>query len=160
MAPTWTYDVTKFNDATIGDYPPATVGQLMRVRLWIQDTQSSRKLFFDQEIEFQITQEANAYMAAASLCDVLVARAGGVKTKKISEFFITYDVAFYRLLGASLRSRGLGHQVPYCGGISITDKERQQLDSDWAPPSFYRDLDDNPGAPQPAVLNPNPITTI
>lgn len=155
----WTYDVTKFNDNTLSTYPPATNGQLMNVRLLIQDNRTARQLLQDEEIEQFINSEANIYMAAAACCDSLVAIAGTQKSKKISEFQITYDAGFYRELAAQLRARGQGHQTPYAGGISIADKLAQQENTDWVPPAVSRGLDDNLGAPSPAANPTNPLVT-
>lgn len=157
----WTYDISLLKSATPSStYPPATLGQRYQVRLYIQDINTLRQLFQDEEIDFQITKAANAYCAAADLCDVLVARAGGVKRKKISEFEIEYDPQFYRQLGGQLRANGAGHQVPYAGGISIGDKLSQQSDKDWVTPAIPRGLDDNPQAPAPATPSTGPLTTL
>lgn len=157
----WSYDPTKFNDATVsGDYPPATLGQLNYVRFLIRDTNTVRQLLQDDEIYFILTQEANVFMAAAVCCDSLVANAGSIKQKKIGDFEITYDPMFYQRLGNELRSRGATHQVPYAGGISIADKQAQQDNSDWVPPAFARGMDDNPQAPAPQTPSTNPLTTL
>lgn len=123
---------------------------LFQVRFLIQDTNTNRQLFSDEEVQWTLSQEANVYCAAAALCDVLVAKAGGVRSKRISEFSISYDPVFYRALGGQLRARGAGHQVPYAGGISIADKLAQQQDSDWPQPRVTNGLDNNPQAPQPS----------
>jgi len=156
----WTYDYTLFADTSTGTYAGSIVGERYQIRLWLQDTNTNRQLFQDEEIDWAQTQEANKYMAAASLCDVLIARAGGIKSKKISEFQISYDPRYYQLLAGQLRARGAGHQVPYAGGISIADKTALQSDPDWVPPAFPRGLDDNPAAPAPATPSTNPLTTI
>ncbi len=146
----WTYDDTKFNDATASPtYPPATVGQLMQVRLLIQDTNTARQLFQDNEIYFTITKQANVFMSAAVLCDSLVAKGGSIESKKVGELAITYNVKFYQSLAGSLRAQGSGHQVPYAGGISVADKIAQQSDTDWVTPAIVRGLDNNPQAPNP-----------
>lgn len=151
MATHWTYDPTLFDSTTAGYYTGSTVGLRYQIRLWIQDTNTLRQLFQDEEIDWQQTQESNGYMAAASLCDILVAKAGGVRRKRISDFDISYDPVFYLTLSGNLRARGSGHQIPYAGGISIADKEAQQQDSDWVQPAISRGLDSNPAAPQPAT---------
>ncbi len=162
----WTYDPTQFLSVTAGTYAGSTIGARNQIRLWIQDTNTNRQLFQDEEIDFTQTREANDYMAAAALCDVLVAKASGVKSKRISEFSISYDPAFYRTLGLTLRARGMNYQVPYAGGISVGDKLAQQMDSDWVTPSIVRNLDNNPQAPQPGepgiggVAGPNSLTSI
>lgn len=156
----WTYDNTLFASTTAGTYVGSTIGERYQIRLWLQDINTNRQLFQDEEIDWTITQEANRYMAAAALCDVLIGRAQGVKSKKISEFQISYDPRYYQILAGQLRARGAGHQVPYAGGISISDKLAQQQDTDWVPPAVPRGLDDNPAAPAPATPSTNPLTTI
>lgn len=162
----FTYDVTKFNDTTPStSYPPTTVGERYQVRLMIQDTNLtvvSKQLFQDEEVDFTISQSANVYMAGAALCNTLVARGGGmdVKSKKVGDLAITYDVEFYRRLAGTLEARGVGHQIPYAGGISVADKQAQSTDTDWTQPSFKRGLDENPAAPQPENPSNDPLTSI
>jgi len=156
----WTYNNALFADTTVGTYPGSTIGERYQIRLWLQDINTNRQLFQDEEIDWSLTQEANRYMAAASLCDILLARAGGVKMKKISEFQIAYDPRYYQLLAGQLRARDAGHQVPYAGGISIQDKLALQSDSDWVPPIVPRGLDNNPAAPAPTTPSTNPLTSI
>lgn len=144
--------------AEIADVP------LFQVRFLIRDTNTDRPLFDDDEITWQISQEANIYTAAAGLCDILVTKAGGVKSKKVGELAITYDVGFYRSLSANLRARGAGHQVPYAGGISVSDKQGQEADTDATKPSVFRRLNDNPATRSIARPGSNndsdPLTTI
>jgi hypothetical protein len=163
--PSWTYDTTKLTSTDAGYFTGSTIGVRYQIRLLIQDTNSARQLFQDQEIDWIQTQEMNAYTAAAALCDTLVAKAGGVKAKKISELAIQYDPVFYRQLAGTLRARGSGYQIPYAGGISIADKQAQQGDADWVQPAISRGLDNNPIAPEPANppqggsgTNGNPLT--
>lgn len=136
------------------------------VRFLIQDTNTSRQLVQDEEIEWMIGQEANIYMAASQICTQLVVKGGGggVKRKKVGDLMIEYDTAFYRALAGSLSARGVGHQVPYAGGISKTDKQLQQTDPDWVKPKFARDMENNPAAPQPQIppgsSNDDPLNQI
>ena len=157
---TWTYDSAAFDSTTVGTYTGSKKGERWQVRLLIQDTDTIRQLFQDAEIDWQLTKEANVYMTAAMLCDILVAKAGNVKSKRISELVISYSASFYRSLAGELRARGSGHQVPYAGGISIADKDALRDDSDWVPPAIPRKLDDNPAAPVPGAPSTNPLTTI
>ena len=145
----WSYDSSQFLSTTPGIYPPATLGTRNQVRFWIQDTQSARPLLQDAEVDWAITQEANVYMAAAACCDLLVAKAGNVKMRKVGDLELTYDPQFYRALADTLRARGAGHQMPYAGGISIADKIAQENDPDWVPPRMFRGEFDNPNADQP-----------
>lgn len=160
-APTaWTYDPTAMDSTEVGIYIGSTIGQRYQIRFFIQDTNTNRQLVQDSEIDWMQTQEANVYMAAAACCDMLIAKAGAVKSKTIGDLSITYDPHFYVMLGAQLRSRGMTYQIPYAGGISIADKVAVQDDSDWVTPAISRGLDDNPGAPKPQTPSSNPLTTI
>jgi hypothetical protein len=146
----WTYDTATLATST-----------LTQVRLLIQDTQTARQLFQDEEINWAISAEANVYTAAAALCDMLVAKAGNVKSKSVADTSITYDVQMYRGLASILRSRGAGHQVPFAGGISISDKEVQQQDTDAVQPRLFRGLADNPNANTPAPrASDSPLTRV
>ena len=131
-----------------------------QVRFLIRDTNSAGQLFQDEEIKWMIANEQNIYMAAAQLCDNLVVKAGNVRSKKISEFSITYDSHFYKSLAGSLRARGCNYQTPYAGGISMADKLAVQQDSDWVTPAISRDLDRNPTAPTPQTPPSNPLTSL
>lgn len=130
------------------------------VRFLIQDTNTNKQLIQDEEVEFAIAQEANIYCAAASICETLVMRAGGVRMKKIDTLTIQYDPVFYNMRAGQLRARGAGHQLPYAGGISVGDKTAQQTDTDAVAPSILRNINDNPGAPRPGVPPVNPLETI
>lgn len=134
------------------------------VRFLIQDTDSTRPLLVDDEIGFAISSMANQYMAAAMCCDVLVAKKGSVKSRKIGDLSIDYDPEFYRGLAAMLRARGMTYQAPYCGGISIADRQALEADPDWVRPRLFNGQFDNPGASQPAgvsaadaLTNPNAL---
>jgi len=149
LSGTWSYDPTQMSSATAGNYTGSTVGIRNQIRWVIQDNQSARPLMVDAEIDWAQTLEENRYMAAAFCCEVLVARAGNISNKHVGALGLTYDVEFYRGLAATLRARGMSHQVPYCGGISVDDKMDQQDDSDWVPPRFFRGMFDNSRATQP-----------
>lgn len=133
---TWTY---------AGDFTLARD----QVRFLIQDTQSTRPLLTDAEIAWLVSTEANVYMAAAACCDSLVAKIGNVKTRWIGDLRVTVDPTYYRGVSATLRSRGMSHQVPFAGGISAADKQVQQDDPDAVQPRVFRTALDNPRADQP-----------
>ena len=146
----WTYDATQMQSTTVGTYTGSTIGMRNQIRFVVQDVRTERQLLQDAEIDWVQTLEANAYMMAAFCCEILVARAGNVKSKSVDGLSLSYDVEFYRGLAATLRSRGLSNQMPYCGGISISDKQAQEDDTDWVPPRFFRGMFDNPRAEQPS----------
>jgi cytochrome c1 len=124
-----------------------------QVRFLIQDTNEALPLFQDEEIDWMLTQEANVYMAAAALCDIRVTQVGGggkgIKRKKVGDLDITYNADHYKALSATLKARGMGHQVPYAGGTSVTDKTAQKQNTDWVRPAVPRGILENPQAPKP-----------
>lgn len=146
----WTYDATQFNSTTAGTYTGSTVGIRYQIRFVVQDVNTNRQLMQDAELDWLQTQEDNIYMAAAAACDILVAKAGSVKMKKVGPLELDYDVEFYRGLGARLRARGLTYQAAYAGGISISDKQTQEDNADAAVPFFFRGFVDNPQADNPS----------
>lgn len=143
----WTYDAALGTDKD-------------RVRFLIQDNNSARQLFQDEEIDWVLSAEDNMFTAAATLCEQLVTRAAGVKSKKISEFTIVYDTSVYRELASSLRARGAFNQVPYAGGISTADKTAQQNDPDWVQPKMSRRLHDNPETVETGPTSDDPLRQI
>jgi hypothetical protein len=152
----WTYVVTDMLSTTAGEYTGSTVGLRTQIRFVIQDNQPARHLLDDAEIDWIQTQEMNQYMMAAACCEILVARAGNVKSKRVGDLSVDYDVEFYRGLAARLRARGLSYQVPYAGGVSTADKLAQEDDTDWVPSRIFRGIFDNARASQPT---PGPTST-
>ncbi len=147
----WSYDPSLMVAADAGKYPGSTVGLRMQIRFVIQDTNPARPLLQDEEIDYLQGTEANQYMAAAFACDILVARSGALSSKAVGPLRLTYDPKFYESLSATLKARGMLHQVPYVGGISIADKLGQQDNPDWVPTRVFRGIFDNPRANQPAA---------
>ena len=145
----WTYDATQMLSTTAGTYTGSTVGLRNQIRFVVQDVRTERQLLQDAEIDWLQTQENGAYNAAAACCEILVARAGNISSKRVGPLSVDYDAEFYRGLASSLRARGLSGQLPYCGGISISDKLAQEDDADWVPVRFFRGMFDNPRASQP-----------
>jgi len=152
----WTYVVTDMLSTTAGEYTGSTVGLRTQIRFVIQDNVTTRQLLADEEIDWIQTQEMNCYMMAAACCEILVARAGNVKSKRVGDLSVDYDVEFYRGLAARLRARGLSYQVPYVGGVSTADKLAQEDDTDWVPSRIFRGIFDNARASQPT---PGPTST-
>jgi hypothetical protein len=133
---------------------------LDQVRFLIQDVQTNRQLATDEEINWVLSTEANIYMAAAAVCDVISSRYAGAKSRWIGDLRLVYDPAHYRGLAASLRARGAGHQTPFAGGISVSDKMIQQQDADAVQPRSFRTQLDNPAADQPSPgPDRNPLTS-
>jgi hypothetical protein len=131
-----------------------------QVRFLVQDTDPLRALFQDTEIDWVLEEEQNVYMAAARLCDIIIIRARDIKRKRVGDLDIIYDVDKYLTMANQFRARGLTYQMPFAGGISVSDKLVTSENSDAVQPSIVRNLDDNPLAPDPERPPINPLTTI
>lgn len=116
---TWSYS---------GDPASSTLDQ---VRFLVRDTASTHQLVQDEEINWLLTQEANVYMAAAATIDTLILTRYGVLSRSAGDVSVTYMEPIKLVaLSQMLRRRGMGHQVPSVGGISIADKLSQEIDPD------------------------------
>lgn len=135
---------------------------LFQVRLHTGDNVVGKMILDDAEIAYFLSIEANVYMAAAMAADQLAIRIataattadgkGPVSKKKIGGTDITYATASgrsakdFEALSKALRNRGRVHQIPFAGGISVSDKEARRQDTDRPTDSgFRRGQFDHPG---------------
>jgi hypothetical protein len=132
----WTYS---------GD-PTASVRD--RVRFLIGDTDSSAPEMTDAEIDAMIEAAGNEpYAAAVSCAYALAAKYARKVDKSIGDLSISWGKVAqgYRELVQQLRVQAAGAAgvlAPYAGGLSKSDKEGDQEDSDMVQPNFRIDLHD------------------
>lgn len=144
-------------------YEPSLLASspLFQVRLHTGDNVTGKMIMDDAEITFYLSQEANVYMAAATVADQLALRIatsatstdgkGPVSKKKIGGTEITYATASgrsakdFEALSKALRARGRTHQIPYAGGISVADKDVRRQDTDRPTDGIRRGQFDYPG---------------
>jgi hypothetical protein len=72
-------------------------------------------------------------------------RMGPVSSKSVEDLSISYSRAEYLGLAKQLRARGAGHQVPFVGGISVSDKRTTDANTDIPLLEVRRGMHDNPG---------------
>lgn len=127
---------------------PST-SQRDEIRFLAGDNVSGAKVTLsDEEIAYLLAQAGTSVGAAIMACEALAAgwnaqpesqSTGGISVSRgamASKFYAR---------AASLRARRLS-PVPYLGGMSISDKETDQTDSDMTGPRFFRGMGDNPEA--------------
>ena len=145
MAQYWTYDPTKI-----------ATSPLYQVRRLIGDVIASDQQLGDTEIAFNLTQYPSVYAAAAECCrqiaaqyarkvDVITSGTGGsLKTNYSAQSRAYLDLA-------SRLENGRVFTVPYAGGISVSDKQAAEGDTDRVAPQFNIGMDDNQvlGGPLP-----------
>jgi hypothetical protein len=133
---TWTYSLGQLNTA-----------QLPQVRFLIGDTLPSDQLLQDEEINYALAARGNVYGAAADCCrsiastfsrqadmsagDLRISRSQ--KAKAYLEHALNLDVQFATSGGAT----------PWAGGISVSDKQTREQDTDRVPPQFNIGMEDN-----------------
>ncbi|MDD5034127.1 MAG: hypothetical protein PHE55_05160 [Methylococcaceae bacterium] len=125
-----------------------TSSNLDAVRFLVQDTDSTRPLFQDAELNFLIGSEHNVYMAAAAACDIQAARQSSVKSKSVGDLSLSYfGPEEWKRRGELLRARGSAHQVLSAGGITVAAREALEEDDSLLQPYFTLGMHDNRSAP-------------
>lgn len=123
-------------------YNPALSTNLDRVRFLIGDTNTNDQLLANEEITWILTQQSDVYSAAAFACRGLQAKYARKATKSVGDLSIQWaEIAnnfrdLHRELTA-LASRFGMVPTPYVGGISMSDKDFEEQDTDRAEP-YYR----------------------
>ena len=128
---TWTYD----GDPSANDRD--------EVRFLSGDTDTTDQLVTDAEIAYAIDQESNNLLAAAKIAKAIMAKFARLVDKSVGDLKLSYSqrLTAYKELIDQLTERGTESAgTPYSGGISITDKNNREEDTDRVDPSFRRDL--------------------
>lgn len=135
---TWTYSPTDLST------------DLAKVRLYIGDTDTSDQLATDEEINAVIAGTDGLYSAAALMCRSVSAKfARQIDTsvesvsRKASQRSVQYAKMAENYTTQSSQS-GAGLGVPFVGGVSISEMDSVENDSDRVPPSFRRGMFSNP----------------
>jgi hypothetical protein len=132
-----------------------------RIRLRIGDTDATvatNQRLEDEEIA-ELLLEYGSLTAALPVCaESLAAKFAKLATDRtVGTLTIRYAKGRYETLmdlAATLRARAAASTIPYAGGISQSDKDNVETNTDRAQPSFVRGMFDNPDAGQ---QSPDPI---
>lgn len=131
---TWTYDVSNI-----------TPGSISEVRLKIGDTIASDQLLQDEEIAYFQTQQVCLELVCALCCDAIMnlySRLADSTVGSVSQT-MSQKAEAYRARGFDFR-----RQAPISlgfGGISQSQKDALDDDTDAVQPVFKKGADDNPG---------------
>src|ERR1041384_1916327 len=139
---TWTY----------GGAPSTatSTGRRDAVRLLLKDVSSGGQLYQDAEITFFLTHyRNNIWRAAAGAAQGLSAREA--ESKSVGDLAISGFGKSWRELAAEYRAHADSHVANSAGGISISDKQDAEADSDRVQPAFTRTLFRNPLVPDVAT---------
>jgi hypothetical protein len=130
---TWTYSDPSANDRD-------------KVRFKLGDTDTSDELISDEEIAYLLTL-GTVQQAAAHGAEAIAARFARKADKTIGDLALKLSQkaeAYWKLAAALWEDAGGKlpslELVPYAGGISVSDKEAVEEDSDRVEPAFRRDV--------------------
>lgn len=117
------------------------------VRLLIGDVVTCDQQMQDEEISYFVSVRSTLYGAAAECSRALAAKfsrsvdqQGGTSKVFYSQMAKAYTV---KAMEFELKSAEFGAAMPYCGGISLSDKQLQELNTDRTLPIFTKGMMDN-----------------
>jgi hypothetical protein len=128
-------------------YSPATIATTPKdqIRRLIGDVIQTEQQIADEEILFALTQRSSIYGAAADCCtyiaaqfsrktDTIVAAGGGGNLKQN----YSQQARSYMAMAARFETLSVarGGAVPYAGGVSVSDKQNNENDTDRVAPQF------------------------
>jgi hypothetical protein len=118
-----------------------------QVRLLIGDVISTCPQLADEEIVYFAGLRPSVYGAAAECCRALANRYARSVDQQAgtTKFAFSQMAKQYLQQAAYLDSKAaeLGAGLPYCGGISVTDKQVQEMTADRVEPNFTIGMMDN-----------------
>jgi len=118
------------------------------VRLKLGDTTSGDQLIQDEEIDAMLSNYSNATRAAAECAFAIAGKFARRADKSAGRLRIagSQSADAYERLGKRLLVQVGLEAAPYAGGISISDKQTDESDTDRVAPSFTRGMHDFPNA--------------
>lgn len=129
---TWSYD---------GD--PAN-SDLDAVRREIGDTNTNDQLLSNEEVNFALDQEGDSITAAsARCCEWLMREYAKQADKTIGQLniMLSQKSARYEAMATKLRKKGIKSALaPYVGGLSETERDTDEDDTDLIQPIFTKDI--------------------
>lgn len=110
------------------------------IRFEIQDTNSAAPLLDDGEIKYAIREEVpsstpsqgEVFAAAARCCETLSRRFAAQADTQFGSIKTTYSkqAEVYAERAKELRKRAQGSHAPFAGGLSVSEKESRESETD------------------------------
>ena len=130
-----------------------SASSLDEVRFLVGDTDSTEQLVQNEEIAYAINAEITIGLAAVRVLRALAGKYARKADKAVGDLRISYSQLqkSFMDLADKLEENELSPVVgtvlkpsPYAGGISVSDKESVEDNTDRTEPSFKRGMNDNP----------------
>ena len=133
----WTY-----NAAFVGS------SDLSTLRFLLQDTSSGDQQLDDHEVRYLAAQSGNLWAAASAGCLTLATQYARQVNKRVDSLWLDRSdrAKMYRELARDYRRKAsLNTPIVYAGGISVSDKDSIESDTDRVTPAFTRGMMSYPG---------------
>jgi len=132
---TWTYNASLLSSTA-----------LYRVRFFCGDTDTTDQLVADEEISYLLTQTTSETLAAAWACEYLSRRFARDADKSIGSLSVSSSqrAKAFAARAQELKADDQILAVPFAGGLSISDKQTLDADTDATQPQTRIGQDDNP----------------
>lgn len=129
----WTYDTALTADRDI-------------IRLTIGDVLTADQQLSDEELTYFRTTAGNNRGAALLAVEALIAKYSRDVDRKVGDLSLSSSqrLIAYKALRATILAREELTAQPFAGGISISDKQGYEDDTDLVKPAFSRTLHDDP----------------
>src|SRR5262245_33820238 len=150
---------TLLDDPVTWTYTLPLTAEKDQVRFLVQDTIETRQLLQDEEIAFLLDEEANIYTAAARGIEVILSANQGRSLRTAADVTVEwFEPGKAQMIATMLRARGLTYQTPSAGGISLSDKQTLEQDSDWPRlPVFLGSMDSRYSLPVDPLVDSNQV---
>lgn len=120
-----------------------------KVRFLSGQTDRQSQLVSDEEIAYALSVQPAPELAAAVICEALAAKFSGLADKRVGDVSesCSQKAAAFQLRAEQLRSNAVTLALPVFGGLSISEKEMLDADTDAVQPSFRIGQDDHTDGP-------------
>lgn len=136
MSGTWSYASTSLSSS-----------QKDQIRLMIGDTSQNDQLMYDEEITFMLSLRPSIYGAAAECCRTIASKFARQVDTVTGELRTLYSARArnyeMRATQYDRMASVAGGALPYAGGISVSDKQAAEQDTDRMAPQFQIGMEDN-----------------
>lgn len=117
------------------------------VRFTIGDTDSTEPLLLDGEIEFLLVQYQDVVLnASIRACEMIMAKFARLVNERVGSVSVDWKdrMAAYKAMRDDLTRRlALTDAIPFCGGISRTQKITEVQNTDRVKPDFTKHMMEN-----------------
>lgn len=118
-----------------------------QTRFLVGDTMEFDKLLSDQEIIWLLGQYNNTPInAALRACETIITRFSRLADETVGRVKIEYSQkakAYMQTLNMLQNRLAMEDASPYCGGISVSDKQTEAMNSNRVRPDFYKHMMEN-----------------